>query len=151
MVAVRMDPRMAARVDPSDVVQEALGDAARHLDDYLKGRPLPFDLWLRRLTWERLVEAQRRHILARRRSVNREEHQDSLLAETSASALADRLLASGTSPSGRLIRDEQRQRILDALAAFWPGGTAKSWCCATWRGSRRPRSPPCWGSPPGPS
>src|SRR5436190_17440266 len=99
MVAVRMDARLAARVDPSDVVQEALGDAARHLDDYLKVRPLPFYLWLRRLTWERLVEAQRRHILARRRSVNREERQDLSLAETSAAALAARLLASGTSPS----------------------------------------------------
>jgi len=118
MVAVRMDARIAARIDPSDVVQEALGDAARHLDDYLKARPLPFYLWLRRLTWERLVEAQRRHILARRRSVNREERQDLSLAETSAAALADRLLASGTSPSGRLIRDEQRQRVLDALAAM---------------------------------
>ena len=59
MVAVRMDCRIAARVDPSDVVQEALGDAARHLDDYLKARPLPFYLWLRRLTWERSPAATR--------------------------------------------------------------------------------------------
>ena len=29
MVAVRLDRRLAARVDPSDVVQEALADAAR--------------------------------------------------------------------------------------------------------------------------
>jgi RNA polymerase sigma-70 factor (ECF subfamily) len=27
MIAVRMDPRFAARVDPSDIVQEALADA----------------------------------------------------------------------------------------------------------------------------
>ncbi|HEY7423921.1 MAG TPA: hypothetical protein VH682_06715 [Gemmataceae bacterium] len=42
MVAVRMDRRLAARVDPSDVVQDALLDAARHLDDYLRQRPMPF-------------------------------------------------------------------------------------------------------------
>jgi RNA polymerase sigma-70 factor (ECF subfamily) len=117
MVAVRMDPRIAPRVDPSDVVQDALGDAARHLDEYLRTRPLPFYLWLRRLTWERLIEAQRRHIVARRRSVNREERED-ILAGQSADALANKLLAKGTSPSRRLIRDEERKQLLDALAAL---------------------------------
>jgi RNA polymerase sigma-70 factor (ECF subfamily) len=116
MVISRIDARLSTRVDPSDIVQEALGDAAHHLDDYLKARPLPFYLWLRRLTWERLVEAQRRHILARRRSVRREASPDVPPARSSAAALADRLLASGTSPSGRLIRDEQHQRLLATLA-----------------------------------
>ena len=37
MVAVRLDRRLAARVDPSDVVQEALAEADRRLDDYLRG------------------------------------------------------------------------------------------------------------------
>src|SRR5438309_2767338 len=39
MIAVRMDGRLAARLDPSDVVQEALADAARALPDYLSRRP----------------------------------------------------------------------------------------------------------------
>ena len=42
MVAVHLDRRLAARVDPSDVVQEALIEAAQGLDDYLRQRPLPF-------------------------------------------------------------------------------------------------------------
>ena len=42
MVAVRVDRRLSARVDPSDVVQEALADASQHLDDYLRDRPLAF-------------------------------------------------------------------------------------------------------------
>ncbi len=53
MVAVRLDSRLAPLVDPSDVVQEALGDASRKLDDFLRERPLPFYTWLRRLAWER--------------------------------------------------------------------------------------------------
>jgi RNA polymerase sigma-70 factor (ECF subfamily) len=118
MVAVRMDARLAARVDPSDVVQESLADAARHLDDYLRDRPLPFYLWLRRLTWERLIEAQRRHVLARRRSVRREERLVPTAANGSTAALADRLLASGTSPSRHMIRQEQRQKLLDTLASL---------------------------------
>src|SRR5437660_1579034 len=36
MVRLRMDPRIAARVDPSDVLQEAYLDAARQLGHYLK-------------------------------------------------------------------------------------------------------------------
>src|SRR3954470_14962146 len=44
-VAVRMDRRLAARVDASDIVQESLADAARQLDDYLRDRPIPFRAW----------------------------------------------------------------------------------------------------------
>src|SRR5262249_11339239 len=73
MVQVRMDRRLAARLDPSDVVQEALTDAAGKLTDSLRRRPLPFYPWLRRLAWERLVALHRRHLWAGCRSVAREE------------------------------------------------------------------------------
>src|SRR5438552_7087478 len=49
MVAVRIDRRLAARVDPSDVVQEAMALAAARLDEYVRDRPLPFYPWLRRI------------------------------------------------------------------------------------------------------
>src|ERR1700757_2715447 len=73
MVAVRLDPRLAAGVDPSDVVQEALAKADAKLDRYLRERPLPFYPWLRQLAQERLIDLHRRHVQARRRSVTREE------------------------------------------------------------------------------
>jgi RNA polymerase sigma-70 factor (ECF subfamily) len=75
MVDLRLDGRLGVRVDPSDIVQEALLHAARNLDDYLRDQPVPFYAWLRRFAWERLVEAHRRHVLAGRRSVIRE-HRD---------------------------------------------------------------------------
>src|SRR3954468_20220302 len=62
MITVRLDRRLAARGDPSDIVQEALADAARGLDDYLRDRPLPFYPWLRRFAWERLVEIDHRGV-----------------------------------------------------------------------------------------
>jgi hypothetical protein len=40
---------MRARVDPSDVVQEAQLEASRRLEDYVKHPALPFRLWLRQL------------------------------------------------------------------------------------------------------
>src|SRR5262245_22144518 len=103
MITVRLDSRLVARIDPSDIVQEALADAARGLDDYLRDRPVPFYPWLRRFAWERLVEVNRRHVQACRRSVAREDRLDQHLSDRSARALADRLLARDTSPSRRLM------------------------------------------------
>ena len=116
MVAVRMDPRLAARVDPSDVVQEALADAARKLDRYLRDRPLPFYPWLRAIAWDRVLNAHRRHLHARRRSVVREE--PPALPDASAAALADRLFARGSSPSRRARLADDRDRVRAALAAL---------------------------------
>jgi RNA polymerase sigma-70 factor (ECF subfamily) len=120
MVAVHLDRRLAARVDPSDIVQEALLDAHRELSDYLSRRPLPLYPWLRQLAWERLLKCHRAHIRAQRRSIGREEPGDWVLPEESAVLLAHRLIAAGTSPSRRLIRDELRQRVRTALEAMSP-------------------------------
>jgi RNA polymerase sigma-70 factor (ECF subfamily) len=119
MVAFRLDRRVAARLDPSDVVQEALADAARKLSEYLQTRPLPFYPWLRQLAWQRLVELHRRHIYAQKRSVTREEVQSVPLTDESAMELAGRLMAGG-SPVGRLLREELRSRVHAVLEQLPP-------------------------------
>jgi RNA polymerase sigma-70 factor (ECF subfamily) len=116
MVRLRMDRRLAARVNPSDVVQEALVDAARKLSDYLRRRPLPFYPWLRRLAWERLVKLHWRHIRAGIRSVTREDKALPALPDESALELARRLVSPGASPSHLLLREELRGRVQTALA-----------------------------------
>jgi len=116
MVALRLDRRLAARIDPSDVVQEALVDADQELSDYLAQRSMPFYAWLRRFAWDRLVDHHRRHVLAQRRSVDREDLSFVTFPDQSAMMLADRLAASGTSPSRRMMREESRQRVQKALA-----------------------------------
>jgi RNA polymerase sigma-70 factor (ECF subfamily) len=113
MIAVRLDRRLLARLDPSDVVQEVLVDAHRQLDDYLRERPLPFYPWLRQLAWQRLVKLQQHHQAARRH-VSREELPGGLPDE-SAQELARRLVGVGTSPSNHLLREEQRRRVREAL------------------------------------
>ncbi len=72
-VALRMDRRMAVRIDQSDVVQDVLMSAALKLPEYLRSRPLPFYPWLRQLAFDRLVELGRVHVQAKKRSVCREE------------------------------------------------------------------------------
>jgi RNA polymerase sigma-70 factor (ECF subfamily) len=116
MVAVRLDRRLAARLDPSDVVQEAILEAAAGLDDYLRDRPLPFYPWLRRLAELRLADAYRRHLAAARRGVTREE--PPALPGESVLELADRLLAPGGGPSAAARRRERRDRVRAALDAL---------------------------------
>src|SRR5947209_6579232 len=65
-VVRRLDRRLSARVDPSDVVQEVLAEADRRLDDYAVHRPLPYYPWLRQLAEDRLAALYRRHVRAQR-------------------------------------------------------------------------------------
>ncbi len=115
MIAWRIDRRLAARVDPSDVVQEVLLEASGKMDRYLRERPLPFFPWLRALAGERLVTLHRRHIRSRGRSVLREEPGLLDLPDESAAELAARLVTSSTSPTQRALRHEQRERVQQAL------------------------------------
>lgn len=116
MIQVRLDRRLLARLDPSDVIQEILLAADQKLDRYLEKRPIPFYPWLRQLAWEKLIELHQAHLRTRKRSVLREEMPVAALPDESVLELAERLLASGTSPSGNLLRKELRQRVREALA-----------------------------------
>ncbi len=116
MVAARLDRRLAARLDPSDVVQEALAEAARRLDTYLRDRPIPFYPWLRQLAWDRLVKEHRAHLGRARRTVRREEPGVLGLPDESVAELAQRLASSASSPSRQAVRGEQQSRVRAALA-----------------------------------
>jgi RNA polymerase sigma-70 factor (ECF subfamily) len=115
MVSVRLDRRLAARVDPSDVVQETLAVAAKKLPGYLRDRPLPFYPWLRSIAWERVVKLHQKHLQAQRRSVAREALSLPGLPDQSALDLATRLIDSATSPSLCLEKKELRERVRLAL------------------------------------
>jgi RNA polymerase sigma-70 factor, ECF subfamily len=116
MFAVRIDDRLAARIDASDVVQETLLEAALELPRYLAERPLPFYPWLRQIGWRRLSRLYEYHVTAQRRSVSRENLQELPLSEHSLGPLANRLLSCGPSPSDVVASREQRQQVRMALA-----------------------------------
>jgi RNA polymerase sigma-70 factor (ECF subfamily) len=118
MVALRLDRRLAARVDPSDIVQESLAEAHQRLSDYVRDRPLPFYAWLRQFAWERVAKEYERHVRAQRRSVTREAAPP--LPDESVGQLAQRLIASATSPSRHLLRAELRDRVRAALSCLKP-------------------------------
>jgi RNA polymerase sigma-70 factor (ECF subfamily) len=115
MVAVHLDPRITARVDPSDVVQEALAEAFQRLPRYIERRPVSFYPWLRKIAWQRLVKLHRAHIATRRRSVRREDVASMRLPDESVVKLTERLASSGTAPSERLVQEEMRERVRSVL------------------------------------
>ncbi len=111
LVDIRLDARLRARVDPSDVVQEAQMEALRQLPNYLNERPMPFRLWLRQIAYDRLVMLHRRHVRAARRAIGR----DLPLPERSSALLAQQFLMPGSTPSQRLIEQEFAQRVRQAI------------------------------------
>src|SRR5438552_3175190 len=72
MVCVRLDRRLSGRVDADDVLQEAFLDVARRIGEYLSDPSVPFYVWLRFLTIQRMQMVQRSHRGAQMRDVGRQ-------------------------------------------------------------------------------
>jgi RNA polymerase sigma-70 factor, ECF subfamily len=121
MVALRLDRRLQGRIDPSDVIQEASIEAARRLPEYCKNPVMPFFLWLRYLTGQRLLEEHRRHLGAQARDAGREiTLYHGALPETTTATLAAHLLGRLTSPSEAAIKAERKIRLQEALNTMDP-------------------------------
>ncbi len=121
MVQYRLDPRVAARVDASDVVQEALLTATGEVHAYARQRPVAFYPWLRRIAWERMIDMQRQHLDAQRRSVLREEQPPSSYSNASLCELTRQLKGGGPTPSHDLHKKEANERLARALDGLDPG------------------------------
>jgi RNA polymerase sigma-70 factor (ECF subfamily) len=111
LVELRMDARLRQRVDPSDVVQEAQLEATRRLEAYLQAPRLPFRLWLRELTQDRLLMLRRFHVGTARRAVGREV----ALPDRSSLLLAQQLVSRGAAPGQRLDQEQLARRVRQAV------------------------------------
>jgi len=120
MVAVRMDSRLKARLDPSDVVQIVLAEAAQKMVTF-QNPPDQFFHWLRQLAWDELARLRRDHIRTKKRSVSREEDDwQGHVGDESMLQLADRLASQQLGPGSRLVHKEIRVRVQAALAQLPP-------------------------------
>ncbi len=112
-IALRMDRRVAARVDASDVLQEAYLEAFRRLPTYLEQKPMPFYLWLCWIVREKVLALHRRHLGADKRAVT---HEAPLLpADSSATFVSAVIAGHEPSPSQALARAELAERLRLAL------------------------------------
>ena len=113
---MRMDPRISARLDPSDIVQETLRSAHVQLSSYLDGPQRPFYPWLRSLAIDRLIEMYRAHVGAQKRSVLREQNWQPPLNDQSSIELAQTLIGREVPPSRPVLLEETQARVHEALA-----------------------------------
>ena len=115
----RMDQRLKSRIDAADVVQDAFVEATRRVSEQKRDDRIPFFLWLRLLTLQRLAELHRKNLGVQARDVGREV---SIFAgqvpQATSAVIAAQLLGGLTSPSQAAIRVETRQLVEDKLNAM---------------------------------
>ena len=121
LVAFRMDQRLQGRIDPSDVIQEVCLEAAAALAEYLRRPAMPFFLWLRGITGNKLLELHRYHLGTQMRDARREVSlYRGASPESTSAALAAQLLGHATRASEVAIRAEAKLRLQEALNGMDP-------------------------------
>ncbi len=121
MIQMRIDRRVAGRVDPSDVLQEAFLDASRRLGEYLSKPSMPLFLWFRFLTGQRLLAIHRQHLGTQKRDPRQEVaiHRRAMPQADSAS-LSMQLLGHLTTPSLAAMRQEVQDQLEELLGTMEP-------------------------------
>jgi RNA polymerase sigma-70 factor (ECF subfamily) len=116
MVSLRLDRRLAGRLDPDDVLQEAYIEADRRFAEYLRDPEIPPFLWLRLVVGQKLTDLHRHHLGARMRDAAMEVslHRGAL-PQASSISLAELLLGRLTSPTRAARRAEVQVRLQEAL------------------------------------
>jgi len=116
-IGLRLDPMLARRVDASDIVQDVLIEATQRLREYLKTPNMPFALWLRHLAQDRIIDTHRRHRLAQRRSIDREQPiaRPNWADDESSASLVAQLIDTDRTPATVAIQEELGRRLNDAI------------------------------------
>jgi RNA polymerase sigma-70 factor, ECF subfamily len=116
MVRLRLNRRLQGRIDPSDVIQEAYLEIARNLPEYLRHPKMPFFLWLRYITGQKLISLHRHHLGTQMRDAEQEVSlYRGALPEANSISLAAHLLGHLTSASRAAIRAEEQIQVQEAL------------------------------------
>jgi RNA polymerase sigma-70 factor (ECF subfamily) len=116
LARVHLDPRLRGKLDPADVVQQALLRAYAAWPE-LKNPDRPVLLtWLRRILARTLADMVK-HYDRDKRAVDLEHSLEADL-DRSASGLAGWLAADQTSPSQAAVRNEELLHLADALTAL---------------------------------
>jgi RNA polymerase sigma-70 factor (ECF subfamily) len=120
IVNFRLDRRMAGRIDPDDVLQEAYLAAAGRIEHYAKdGFTSPF-LWLRLIVQQTLLDIHRRNLAAQARDVAREVPIFVQYPQATSASLAIHLVGDFTSPTHAAARGELLDRVQSAISAMGP-------------------------------
>jgi RNA polymerase sigma-70 factor, ECF subfamily len=111
-IAMRMDRRVAARVDASDVIQETYLEAIKRLPSYFEQEGMPFYLWLHWIAREKVLGLHRRHLGAEKRTVK---YEVPLMPVDSSARFVSGLIGRLPSPSQEFAKAELAERLRLAL------------------------------------
>ena len=121
IVHFRLDSRLAARVDPDDVLQDAFLDASLRLSHYTEQKQFSPFVWLRMIVGQTLIDIHRRHLHAQQRDVRREATAVKCgFPQATSVSLTACLMASMTSPSQQVMRTEQGKRLRESIESMDP-------------------------------
>ena len=116
IISFRMDPRLRGRLDADDIVQDAFIEATERFEAYVAKPDMPFFLWLRFITVQKLFQMHRRHLGVKSRDAGREiSIYSSPCPQATSAVLAAHLLGKQTSPSLAAMRAETTNRVEKAL------------------------------------
>jgi RNA polymerase sigma-70 factor (ECF subfamily) len=118
LARARLDPRLAAKLDPSDVVQQTLLEAHKERAAFRGGTRAEMAAWLRQILARNLANALR-DFRRDKRDLARERALEAIVADSSARVEAW-LAAEQSSPGDRAERQEEAARLAAALEAL-PG------------------------------
>jgi RNA polymerase sigma-70 factor (ECF subfamily) len=116
LARLQLDPRLQAKLDPSDVVQQTLLEAYEKRAQFQGRTQAELAVWLRRMLAHNLADALRA-FGQQKRDVAREYSLERALQASSA-RLEDWLLDDRSSPSEQVERQERAVRLASALAAL---------------------------------
>jgi RNA polymerase sigma-70 factor (ECF subfamily) len=116
LVHLRLDRRLSGRVDPSDVLQEAYLEVHKRFAEHDRDPGLPFYLWLRMVTGQKLTDVHRHHLGMKMRDAGREVSlYRGALPQASSVSLAAQLLGKLTSATQAAIRAEHKLLVQESL------------------------------------
>jgi RNA polymerase sigma-70 factor, ECF subfamily len=118
MIRFRMDRRLAARIDPDDVLQEAFLAARTRIDNFLAEPRASFFVWLRMIALQTLFDQHRHHIGAEMRNAARDVRIDQSPSSNTSLCLATQLAGTLTSPSQAAAGLEMMQQLEQAIASM---------------------------------
>jgi RNA polymerase sigma-70 factor, ECF subfamily len=120
MVEFRLDARLRGRVSASDVLQEAYIDALKRLPHFQADPDVPFFIWLRTVTIQRLIDVHRQHLGAKARNAAKEVRLGrGDVIEASSEKMAE-ILGELTSPSQAAQRVEIMESLREAVERLDP-------------------------------
>src|SRR5262249_38300155 len=121
MIHLRLDRRLTGRVDASDVLQDVYLEVRRRMETGGADPNLPFFLWLRLVTGQKLIDIHRRHLGTQMRDAGVEiSLQRGAMPAASSASLAAQLLGTMTSASQAAVRAEHRLIVQEALNGLDP-------------------------------